>query len=39
LRSERDGYDGGAAHLYPDRYERVLRPLEGAGFTGDSITG
>jgi proline iminopeptidase len=37
-RSELDWYyNGGAANLYPERYEEFLRPIGGAGFTGDTI--
>ena len=31
-------YNGGAAALFPDRYEAFLAPLGGRGFSGDAIT-
>jgi proline iminopeptidase len=31
-------YNGGAAALYPERYEMLLHPLGGAGFEGDVIS-
>ncbi len=38
-RSELDWYyNGGAANLYPDRYEMFLQPLGGSNFTGDAIS-
>jgi proline iminopeptidase len=31
-------YNGGAANLYPERYEEFLQPIGGRGFSGDAIT-